>query len=255
MPLVHPWIFLALIYALALMYSISRMAHFLSPQHPDGRVVHAVIFLLAIIGVGIFSYYQGRSHAKVFVAVVWPGLILLACLVDDYEIILARFKSQGRLLEAKTTAIKSTLIFMLILSYATTGLLMILFSPRLKNFKTYHHQSANAEIKTIVDFLDSNFGQSRNIVYIGENVSAIDSILGWRIIAPIPDPIDWFTKDDYNSVLKYMISTTKTLVFDDHCYALMSKYESERFNQVISTSFKAIPTSAGYHVFYPLRSS
>jgi hypothetical protein len=37
---------------------------------------------LAILGIGLFSYYSGRSHVLVLLLCCWPSIILLFCLLD-----------------------------------------------------------------------------------------------------------------------------------------------------------------------------
>jgi hypothetical protein len=253
MPVFHPWLLVGLVYAVALAYAISNMAQFQPVMSGmDERIKNkiAMLFLAAIIGVGIFSYYQGRSHEKVFHLVVWPAFVLLAGLINSYDGVLKQLKRKGNLFLTSTVALRSTVIFILILSFAATGLVMILFSSRLDDFRKIHHQNANVEIKPQVTFLKSHFGDQTDIVYIGEHVSAIDMLLGRRIIAPIPDAIDWFTKDDFKRVLDFMADTPKTIVFDDHCYNLLNKFEKQRFTAIISTSFTAGPKTVGFHVFY-----
>ena len=43
----------------------------------------AIVFHLAILGIGLFPYYQGRSHVRVLSLVWWPGLVILAIFLDE----------------------------------------------------------------------------------------------------------------------------------------------------------------------------
>jgi hypothetical protein len=42
-----------------------------------------MVFLLSLLGLGLFSYYQGRSHPYVLTLVWWPCFFLLALFLDD----------------------------------------------------------------------------------------------------------------------------------------------------------------------------
>lgn len=77
MPLFHPWMLLVLIHILCLVYAINRLFK------KDITPKSAAIFLLAILGCGLFAYYQGRSHNWPFVTSLLPGLIELTLLTDE----------------------------------------------------------------------------------------------------------------------------------------------------------------------------
>ncbi len=71
-----PWCGLAMIYLLALLLGIKFRL-----DGENKRIARVYIFL-AILGLGLFSYYQGRSHDLSFPAVMWPGFLLLSILGD-----------------------------------------------------------------------------------------------------------------------------------------------------------------------------
>ena len=76
MPGVHPWNLVLLIYALGLACAGWRVLNCRLGQ--DG----SQIFLVSILGIGIFTYYQGRSHDSVFVFICYPALLLIGLFVD-----------------------------------------------------------------------------------------------------------------------------------------------------------------------------
>lgn len=77
MPLFHPWMLLVLVHILCLVYAVSRLFK------KDITPKSAAIFLMAILGCGLFAYYQGRSHNWPFVTSLLPGLIELTLLTDE----------------------------------------------------------------------------------------------------------------------------------------------------------------------------
>jgi hypothetical protein len=76
MPLWHPWMIVICIYAASLLYSIVKLL--------DKRVTSnaSMFFYLSILGIGLFSYYQGRSHDYSLPAVVYPVFMIWALYMD-----------------------------------------------------------------------------------------------------------------------------------------------------------------------------
>lgn len=77
MPKIHPWNLIAITYLLGLSYC----ARALLLKKENARV--KTIFLLSILGIGIFSYYQGRSHDFGLVGVWYPAVILAVIFTDS----------------------------------------------------------------------------------------------------------------------------------------------------------------------------
>ncbi|RCX19015.1 concanavalin A-like lectin/glucanase superfamily protein [Fontibacillus phaseoli] len=71
MELIHPWNLVALTYIVGLVIS------FIGFINKSRTTMMRLIFLLSILGTGLFSYYQGRSHNHVLSLVWYPALMLL----------------------------------------------------------------------------------------------------------------------------------------------------------------------------------
>lgn len=76
MPLVHPWNIVALIYLIGLTTSIKNLI--LKQDSPETKL----IFFLSILGAGIFSYYQGRSHDLNLTHICYPAFMILTIYAD-----------------------------------------------------------------------------------------------------------------------------------------------------------------------------
>lgn len=81
----HPWMVLVCLYLMGLSTSIvaAVQADQLTGEWAT-KVRHKAgqVFFLTILGIGIFPYYQGRSHDYVFTAVLWPAVTLFFLLVS-----------------------------------------------------------------------------------------------------------------------------------------------------------------------------
>jgi len=78
MPLPGTWMLVLLVCALALFYSIHAL--FRPPAADDRRP--ALALMLSVMGFGLFTYYQGRSHPDVLPGVSWPAWILAAMALE-----------------------------------------------------------------------------------------------------------------------------------------------------------------------------
>jgi hypothetical protein len=71
------WLLVGLIYLAGLAYAAVAWAA------GRDRVRAQSIFVLSILGIGLFTYYQGRSHVCVLTLAWWPCFPLLALFLDE----------------------------------------------------------------------------------------------------------------------------------------------------------------------------
>ena len=77
MPLrAHPWMLVAGIYLLGLTHGLAE----LRTRHLRAR--RGIVLYLSVLGIGLFSYYQGRSHDFNLVHTCWPALMVALLLGD-----------------------------------------------------------------------------------------------------------------------------------------------------------------------------
>lgn len=84
MPLIHPWNFVALMYVLGLIYSITKL------MNKTITPTSGAVFLLSILGSGLFMYYVGRSHHWPLTGICCPALMLLAILCNELWLIVKK---------------------------------------------------------------------------------------------------------------------------------------------------------------------
>ncbi|WP_143500334.1 hypothetical protein [Pseudomonas sp. Irchel s3f7] len=71
-----PWQAVLVIYAAGAITALSRWK-----EYPESSV-YDVLFCGAIMGLGLFTYYQGRSHVYCLVLVCWPAIFIAGILAD-----------------------------------------------------------------------------------------------------------------------------------------------------------------------------
>ncbi len=82
MPLLHPWLLFVLLYAGVLGIAISKTKIFIDNPNEESFYIYKILFALAILGIGIFSYYEGRSYWTNLFYVTYPGILLVGFLID-----------------------------------------------------------------------------------------------------------------------------------------------------------------------------
>jgi hypothetical protein len=86
MPFSYAWQIIILVYIFGLGYALRCL------QTKQDIFRAKMIFLLSILAIGVFSYFQGRSHDEVLRAVSYPSIMLLGIFAD---ILLEEVKKVG----------------------------------------------------------------------------------------------------------------------------------------------------------------
>ena len=79
MDIVGPWHLVILAYLVGLLYSIASVVG----KEQKGSPKVSMIFFLSILGTGIFSYFQGRSHDLNLASVCYPAIIIVTLFADS----------------------------------------------------------------------------------------------------------------------------------------------------------------------------
>jgi len=85
MPLIHPWMYLALVYFIGISLSAIYTIRMVIEKDIIDKSYGYLLFL-SVIGVGLFSYYQGRSHHWNFISVTSSSFYVIALLVERMNI-------------------------------------------------------------------------------------------------------------------------------------------------------------------------
>lgn len=86
MPLIHPWNLVILTYMVGLCISAGflykRIHGEVSSGNAEEQSWHNMVFLISVLGVGLFTVYQGRSEDQNLLATFWSAFFLLALFAD-----------------------------------------------------------------------------------------------------------------------------------------------------------------------------
>jgi hypothetical protein len=188
MPSMGPWNIVMLIYTLGLTYAVMILLR------RKGTPRDISIFMLSVLGVGLFSYYQGRS-ADTSLTAVWYPAILLLILAADYS--LNSFKrNQWRTYVSLVVLVPSAVI----ICCAFFGVMSAGYSlyPAIYDRLT---TPGNAVTIAGINFIDSNCRQGEPVLILSSNAGVYYA--EGETVNPLNGPGfgELFLKRDHNAIL------------------------------------------------------
>lgn len=238
MPRYHVWIALVFIYAIGLIISLRKIV--LANISEDGvsSKQASVYFLLSVMGMGIFSYYQGRSLDPVFLAVVWPGLIM-AILLTQYYYDKAILIYKSAFIQKKTIFIANILqscSFLIILipffiAFPNITICDDYFRPMLDLTCNPYYSQVDARCK----ILDSNLNKNDEVDLFIFQPAYYYTMLGMNDPTNIGSCVDWFSRADYDKALSWLKTTKNVVILDENMRSLFINYNSEEFYRIMNT--------------------
>ncbi len=246
MNLWHPWILLVLIYAITLTITIKKLKFMGKQNDVKNFQKSSILFSLAILGLGIFSYYQGRSHDDVFFSVVYPAIIILGIFLDY-------------LIENYRKYMKAEKVY--------KGFIILLITATLSNFATFTIYAIFNE-KGCSDKLDKRTVFETNIISpalktarILKNIfGKVDFVINFESYYYIatnqkdnkkfPAYVDIFSYEDCKKILDYMEENEITLCMQPDIFdAIKLKYEDE-LCELLNEKYKMVEMKrCGWIVF------
>jgi hypothetical protein len=202
----HAWGLVAGIYVLALAIAFHGLLR------KQDELFHGSLFLLAILGSGLFAYYNGRSHDYCVTALLYVPIIIVALLVDRVF-----------------TSIRSNPAYLRLLPLAClpfffpAAALPSLFSPlNLMRFKEMTLTGAAASRYSPDGQNSLNIGFIQGLTKPGESIFIL--VEGWlegpyyaesktRSALDLPSSLDWFFKRDYAKIDEFLRRNPSVKVF------------------------------------------
>ena len=202
MPLTyHPWMLITIVYLFGLLYSITHLIN----KKITSR--SAIVFLITVIGIGSFSYYQGRSHNWYLFSTNPIAFVLLTIFADD----LLRM-------------IKTKKIFFIPFS-------LIIFFLSFSLFQTIYDYKRIINLTSEKENKIQNIGEQKSIIENADFIRSLttekEKVLIFTKIrnqglyfsysktasAVNPGFIDLMMKNDYNRILDFLIKNEKSKIF------------------------------------------
>jgi hypothetical protein len=203
MDLIGPWNILIIIYISAFFYALINIGNKLNYQY------NSMMFLLSIMGFGLFYYYLGRSTNTNIFPVSWPGIILLFLYANTLHV---KFKKGLGLIHEK-------LIFISIITLSLGSIITIIyyipdgFNRLIIERNQILNLHKNSIVKSNIDFIKTHTEpfekvlilSGRQGVYHSETKTA--SLFNTGLT-------DLFKKKDYDRLTNLILSKGNKIFLD-----------------------------------------
>ncbi|NWA44828.1 hypothetical protein HX871_29125 [Pseudomonas reactans] len=196
MPLsLHPWQAILVIYAASAVTALSGWQ-----QQDNKKGTYDLLFCSAIMGLGLFAYYQGRSHVFCLILVTWPAILISGILTD---LIL-------RSVRRRSTPLASiALVMPFILFFSLGGLVFIstsqnMLDDTLKNFSN-RNTPKDSVVADELQFMRSTY-YNRHCLILSQRQAIYSAELG--IASPVNGPgiAETLLQTDLDNLVKSALS-------------------------------------------------
>ena len=201
MNLFHPWNIIIIVYIIGLLYAIINRGN---------SYIAKIIFLLSVLGFGIFSYYQGRSHDNNLVAVAYPAILLLTIFAD---ISLTNLQTYGSRLFHNLTFVVM-LLFILSISICSIGYHFNQYYQHSERGFTELNDTRPTILSENIKFITATTIKGEKILILSGYLNGIyyaeshtESVLN------IPSSSEIFLVDDDNKISEFLSNNTDTNVY------------------------------------------
>lgn len=197
----HPWQIILAVYAAAAVTALSAWR-----RHIDSPV-YDVLFCTAMLGLGLFTYYQGRSHIFSLVLVLWPALIAGAILTD---LIL-------RSIRKRSTSQISSLLALPFLVFVSLGTVTLVFSARelvtagISNLANFQ-KPRDPVVANELAFLRSTF-KGRDCLILAQRQAIYHAEL--QTASPLPGPgmVETILQSDLDPLMEGALSNPLECIY------------------------------------------
>lgn len=207
MTLIHPWNFVILIYLTGLTYSIYALFNksMLTPKT-------AFILFVSVIGIGLFTYFQGRSHNWNLVWVISPAMILLAISAD---MLLEKIK------KIKHSIPHILTLFLILSVLGFSGIDLFLNQEKLVKLmdqkeERLTNKDEEKQIKANINFIKEQLPETTEKIYIhtSNKYQALYFGACHKKSAFNPSIVDLFTYDDCTRLKNKMLVDTSDVFIE-----------------------------------------
>lgn len=207
------WRIVVLIYILGLVFAINN---FLTKKH---SLQNSAIFLLTALGIGLFTYFMGRSHVSNIMHCGYPAAILLIIFADKFccQLVERKFCWSGNLLRLDIVVL---MLPLLAVSYFSAALI----------FKMRY----NSEIKS--NFISNRFAHNSQPYWISELNFIKENIATTQ--APVRDDILMLNLTDQDYLFDLEIKAKSPLKVINIRHAFYQEEMDEIFTAVKSAQKK-----------------
>jgi hypothetical protein len=238
------WVLVGLVYLSGLAYAAFAVVE------RQGTPRAKMIFLLSILGVGLSSYFQGRSHPIILFMVWWPCQLLLSLFLDD--LLLRRKENPVRLLPWFATAVLAWFLVGSACSlvpevrFIGNGIdtrYRVMFDPKVPR----HRQEEAALLARLVP-------PGKEVVVAAEEAALIHLACKRPALNPVSLPVQMILMEEFRQLHEHLAHSPSTLVLiDKTIFALQDWPARDRglgaFSELLQTKYEVAASTQSSFLF------
>ena len=219
----HFWNVPVLLYIIASTYCARNM----HKGYPEDTMM---IVFLAILGLGLFSYFLGRSYDTTLNAVMYPAIIIAGVFCD---------KLLSYIRESKRVFHESSILFFILFLFLSDGALsMIYYTPAISRYsvRNVHKRCVPKELSWArkTDFIAKNIPRRDTVMILSRNFESFYYASGgYMNPMNIGASTELFFKEEQDRIINY-IRTTKFPVIYDPFRVLPKDYLKDTLLQTLA---------------------
>ncbi len=204
MTAIHFWNVVALVYIIAAIYVVNDIRKTTDPGVP-------VIGFLVILGMGLFTYFQGRSYDLTLIIVMYPAIIIAGIFCNRLTPEINGFKISYH---------ESLLFFFLPFFFLADGALsMVYFAPDIHTLaatnKLLNDNIAAKEFEDQIAFIKKHVPEQDTVIIISKDFESYYYAAGnYYNPLNIPGSTELFLRSDFDEMM-HMAGTTRYPVIYD----------------------------------------
>ena len=217
----QPFVLVVLVYLICLADSIKAISENKTTS------TDVIKFAFSVIGFGLFTYFQGRSHVLCLTGCSWMMYILLGILIESYYLKYLEYKNMDKtnlsVYLQKINLLKFILLFIMGSIITTSCILCVSFRPQniINAAKIVIENSQHAENLKLLDKYDE-------YDFLTEYSSYYYLKLKKPNLLPFSNIVDCLLNDDFVKIYNYLDKSKNKLVIDKYT---MNQIDIEYFNK------------------------
>ena len=218
----QPFVLVVIVYLIALSNSIISAV--------ENRITQTDIlkFTFSVIGFGLFTYYQGRSHVLCLIACSWPMYILIGILMQEY---FNKYKESNSVFISRISMVKFALLFVLVSAISTSCIFYMLYMPN--NIKLIREVVLKSSIQ-IENLKQLKVNEEYD--FLTQDASFYYMHFKQPDKLPFSGLCDCFFKEDLIKIDNYLKHSDKKLVVDSNIFKIMSLDYLYKYYNLLTTN-------------------
>ena len=227
MKLIDLWILWVFIYLIGLAITLKKL-FFLNSDKRNLFKQYATIFVLSILGIGVFSYYLGRSCDDTLMSTIYPGIILTGIYADIMIRRIYYIRDRAIRVEEKIII----LIFLLIITVLSSLTIHNLVFNN--NIHTYMNKKKLNSISVLNDF--SKYDMDKfDLICLKESLYYKKyNIADKKKFAAL---VDIFRYNELDKIMEFICNTENNVIIDNGVWEFFKNNNSEKCKFLLENKY------------------